>query len=226
MRLLTANPWQYIHQFACNQTRGFMTQPFGRKAFLHTLPAGEQILLGPVIPEDRNRIVDGVERMSGYTRYLRFFTGTPHLTDELIAYLTQVDQSDHVAWAAVEPVRPELPGIGLGRFVRLKNDPATAEFALAVVDKWQHRGVGEVLLAILHLLAARRGIRTLRGLVLPENEIVFTWFCNLGARVQYGTEVHQMDLTVDQPPATTTTCRRFRELMHNLRGRLDELESA
>ena len=45
-------------------------------------------------------------------------------------------------------------GIGVARFIRSKTDPGAAEAAVAVIDDWQKKGVGTLLL--LRLAAAAR----------------------------------------------------------------------
>ena len=37
-------------------------------------------------------------------------------------------------------------GVGVARYVRLESQPDVAEAAVAVLDEWQHRGVGSALL--------------------------------------------------------------------------------
>jgi len=168
---------------------------FGRPgAFLCPLKDSTNVLLAPVLPEDSERIRVGLTRMSSISKYLRFFTATPQLTDEQLHYLANVDQVNHVAWCALDPATPGLDGLGLGRFVRLENEPQVAEFAIAVIDALQNRGLGTILLAMLCSKALERGIRTLRGLVLPENEFVATWLIELGAKLRHGPDVNQVDL--------------------------------
>jgi acetyltransferase len=48
-------------------------------------------------------------------------------------------------------------------------DGETAEFAVAVADAWQGRGVGERLLRGLIAVAAQRGLRWFEGDVLESN---------------------------------------------------------
>lgn len=160
------------------------------------LDDGRSIVLRPVIPEDRARIEAGVRQMSDLTRYFRFFAQTPQLSEAQLRYFTEVDQVHHVAWAAVEDA-PGQPGVGLGRFIRIDGDE-TAEFALAVVDPWQHHGVGRLLLAKLLLDARRLGVRTLRGYVLADNERMMRWMRQLGARCLVERNQWRCDLSVDE----------------------------
>lgn len=183
--------------------------PGARKGFLLTLDSGPRVFLGPVLPEDRWRLVDGLDQLSPASRYLRFFTGLKQFAPRQIRYFTHVDQVDHVAWGALDPSRPRWPGVALARFVRLQNEPDVAEFALVVVDAWQRRGLGTLLLAVLTIEARRRHIRLLRGLVLPENRPVCRWTAALGARISTGPELCTIELCVAAEPPDTPQARRL-----------------
>jgi RimJ/RimL family protein N-acetyltransferase len=82
----------------------------------------------------------------------------------MVQALTAVDGHDHVAWLASVAGRPA----GIGRYVRTA--PCTAEIAFEVVDAWQGRGLGTVLVDVLTTVAAVSGIRTLEATVLPYNK--------------------------------------------------------
>jgi RimJ/RimL family protein N-acetyltransferase len=139
------------------------------------LEDGTPVLLRPVTPEDRERLVVGMAQLSADSRYFRFFTPSPRLTEEQIRYFTEVDQQNHVAWLAVNPLLPNQPGLGIGRFVRQDDQHSAAEFALTVIDTAQRKGLGTAILAVLYVLAQERGVRALQGIVLPENRVVTDW---------------------------------------------------
>ncbi|HEX2973567.1 MAG TPA: GNAT family N-acetyltransferase [Tepidisphaeraceae bacterium] len=192
-----------------------------RGAFLFPLKDGQRVLLGPVLPEDRERIRAGIKRLSTISRYLRFFAATNTLSEEHLRYLTQVDQVNHVAWCVVDISTPALDGLGLGRFVRLAKQPTIAETALAVVDAYQGRGVGRILLGLLYLRALELGVETLRALILPENERVEWWFGQLGAEVRQGrgNDITEADLPVLHDLGKlpkTPAAGRFREVLERL----------
>jgi GNAT superfamily N-acetyltransferase len=176
---------------------------------------GTEVLLRPVLPLDRERIRAAFHRLSLQSRYLRFFTGKSELSDELLTYFSEVDQVSHVAWGAVDPRSPELPGVGLGRFARLADDPTWAEAAVAVADEFQRKGLGGVLLAILYLEAEARGVRALTALVLPENHFALEWFQSLGATFELKPDAYQLELPVnrtcsDSPARIRRSCSRGR----------------
>ena len=53
---------------------------------------GTPVLLRPVTPEDRERLVAGMAQLSADSRYFRFFTPLPRLAEEQLHYFTEVDQ--------------------------------------------------------------------------------------------------------------------------------------
>lgn len=137
-----------------------------------------------VRPDDRARVLRGVGEMSGTSRYMRFFVSTREMTDEQARYFTEVDQVNHVAICAVEPTDAEQRGYGIARFVRDNDVPTIAEFAVAVIDPMQRRGLGTILMAALYLRARAAGIVELRGEALPQNRVMPLWMPRLGATVE------------------------------------------
>jgi GNAT superfamily N-acetyltransferase len=107
-----------------------------------------------------------------------------------------VDQQNHVAWIAVNPLLPNEPGLGIGRFVRRDDQPSVAEFALTVIDAAQRKGLGSAVLAVLYVLAQERDVRTFQGIVLRENRVVADWLARLGAGRRFAAGVYEVELPV------------------------------
>jgi hypothetical protein len=124
-----------------------------------TLGDGTQVLLRTLRPEDKELLLRGFETLSPQSRYLRFLTSKPTLTDEELEKLTRVDGVTHFALAAIslDPTRP-TEGLGVARFVRLEEDPTTAEAAITVVDRAQCLGLGSLLMLRLSAAAKERGV--------------------------------------------------------------------
>jgi GNAT superfamily N-acetyltransferase len=118
----------------------------------------------------------------------------PQLTDRYLDYLTQVDHHDHEALVAIDPETGD--GVGVARFVRTGDD--VAEPAVVVIDDWQGRGVGTVLLNALVDRAREEGITTFEALVLANNRKAIEVLERLGTARQRpeGGEVH---LTIELP---------------------------
>jgi RimJ/RimL family protein N-acetyltransferase len=138
----------------------------------HTLRDGTRVTLRTIRPSDRDELRRQFSRLSPESRYRRFFHPISELTDEMLDYLTEVDGKNHVAivaWVESLDLKSE-EGVGIGRFVRFPGEPEVAEAAVTVVDDFQRRGVGTILLRALGEAAKERGIRTFRGEVLTTNE--------------------------------------------------------
>ncbi len=137
------------------------------------LPDGTMVTVRGITPDDREELRRGFVGLSPESRYFRFLhLGASAPTEDLLTYLTAVDQKNHVALAA-SMTSPDLKterGIGIARFVRLAGRPDAAEAAVTVVDDMHRRGVGTVLLRELLRAAELRGITTLRAEVLADNE--------------------------------------------------------
>jgi GNAT superfamily N-acetyltransferase len=142
---------------------------------------GTRILVRPVLPEDRERLREGFARLSARSRYRRFLTSLEHLSDQQVRDLTEIDYDDRMAWVALDPSRPSLPGLGVARYVRIAEEPAVAEAAVTVLDEYQGRGIGTILLRVLAESARERGIRSFRGYVLAENAPMMDILHDLGA---------------------------------------------
>lgn len=133
-----------------------------------TLSDGTPVLIRPVRVEDKALLVKGFERLSEESRYRRFMTPVSELTDEQLRYLTELDYQDRFAWAALRADRTD-EGLGVSRYVRLPDDPEVAEAAVTVIDEYQGRGLGTILLGLLAGAARLAGIRRFRAYVLEEN---------------------------------------------------------
>jgi GNAT superfamily N-acetyltransferase len=135
------------------------------------LDDGAEVTLRLVKPEDKELLVRGFERLSPESRYRRFFTQKERLNAEELRYLTEVDGVDHFAIGVVgcdEAGHEE--GLGVARFVRLRNRPDTAEAAITVLDHAQGRGIGRLLFQRIAAAALERGVVRLRCEVLAENQ--------------------------------------------------------
>ena len=131
---------------------------------------GSRILIRPIEPGDKDKLVEGFERLSPESRYRRFLTPMARLSPRLLRYLTEVDHHDHEALVAVSAEGAEP--IGVARFIRLVDEPDVAEVAVAVVDDWQGRGAGTELLRRLAARAVDEGIECFTATCLATNEDV------------------------------------------------------
>jgi GNAT superfamily N-acetyltransferase len=122
----------------------------------------------PVQPDDAALFGRLWPRLSPDTVYRRFHSPIHDLPPEAVRRLVTVDHDRREAVAAI--VGGEV--VGVARYDRSPDDPATAEFAILVEDAWQGMGLGRQLLTELVALAAARGIATLTATVQRDNERV------------------------------------------------------
>jgi GNAT superfamily N-acetyltransferase len=178
----------------------------GVKEFV--LRDGTRILVRPILPEDRDRLREGFVRLSAQSRYRRFLTSLEHLSDQQVRDLTEIDYDDHMAWVAIDSSRPARPGVGVARYVRLAEEPAVAEAAVTVLDEYQGRGIGTILLRMLAGSAREHGIRSFRGYVLAENAPMLDILQDLGATAVQEGPLLRVDVpipaTADELPDTPT----------------------
>ena len=142
------------------------------------LEDGTPVRFRRITPDDKELLQNGFRMLSPQSRYRRFFSMVDHLSEKQLRYFTEVDFVDHYAWIA------EIPdGIGLGvaRWIRLKNEPEVAEGAVTVIDTYQNKGIGKALLWLGARSAIGAGIRAIRVSVLSENDPVLTWLRDAGA---------------------------------------------
>jgi GNAT superfamily N-acetyltransferase len=127
---------------------------------------GTELEIRQVRPDDKRLIAEGIERLSPESRYRRFFRPLDHLSAGDLAYLTEIDHTDHEALAAIDPQSGDL--VGVARYVR-GAEPHLAEVSVAVGDPWHRRGVATALLERLVERARAAGITHFVALVMDDN---------------------------------------------------------
>jgi RimJ/RimL family protein N-acetyltransferase len=162
-----------------------------------TLRDGSTLAVRPIEPSDREGLASGFEKLSDESRYKRFFSPTPRLSDAQLRYLTDVDHHDHEALVAVAD---DGDGPGVARFVRLPDDPTAAEVAVAVRDDWQGRGVATGLLRALVERAREEGITRFTATALASNHAVIELLEEIGPAHVTPAPNATVELRVDLAP--------------------------
>lgn len=137
------------------------------------LDDGRRLLLRCIRPTDREALRTAFHALKPETRYRRFMGHFSDLTPAMLTYLTEVDGRDHVAVVATPAGRKRrgvpVEIVAVARFIRLRNDPTSAEVAVTVTDPLQGLGLGTKLLEVLVEAAKERGIDKLVAHVLDGN---------------------------------------------------------
>ncbi len=139
---------------------------------------GSSVEIRPLGGGDAAGLDEAFRHLSKESRYLRFLSPKPQLAPRELTYLTHVDHTNHEALVAIDPAT--RVGLGVARYVRDHDSPERAEFAVAVVDEWQGRGLGSELLRALAARAQQERISCFTGLVLRQNRSMLHLLAALG----------------------------------------------
>ena len=135
--------------------------------------------LRPIDAQDKDRLARFHSRLSAESRYRRYHGAKGALTGKELAYLTEIDQRDHVAVVADR-------GDGeLGAVARVvSNGDGTAEVAVVVADDCRGRGFGaSSVAAALGQYAGHRAGDTVIAHVQSDNHPAMRLFVDrLGGR--------------------------------------------
>lgn len=134
----------------------------------HVLFDGTRIVIRPMNKGDRGLVGSFVAGLSEESRYFRFKKQFQRANEPLLSFLTEVDQDRHVALIALVRHSGHEEEIGEARFVR-SADRATCEFAIAIADAWQGKGVAGRLMDAIETLARDSGIAQMEGFILRTN---------------------------------------------------------
>lgn len=129
---------------------------------------GTRVVIRTIRPDDRWRLEHSRDRFSDESMRRRFLSPKPRLTNTELRYLTEVDGDSHYAIVAV-PLDDLDSIMGVARFVRLPDDPLTADAAIIVADELQGQGLGKRMAHELADAARDRGIRRFAASMLTDN---------------------------------------------------------
>jgi acetyltransferase len=129
---------------------------------------GTEYSIRPIRADDAARERDFILGLSPASRFDRLLYTLREPSEEFIAHLVEVDMHRNAALVAVIGEGDAERFIGVARYAA---DPDTpdCEFAVAVADAWQCRGIGGKLTKLLFEYAAREGFRSIYGIMRAGN---------------------------------------------------------
>ncbi len=139
---------------------------------------GSPVEIRALRPNDEAGMLAAIERTDTKSLQRRFFAMKRKFSDEERNFFMKVDFNHHVALVAVaqEDGKPTI--IGGGRYIVF--EPRRAEMAFVVVDAWQGRGIGSLLMRHLIKIASEAGLQELTAEVLPDNTAMLKVFSKYG----------------------------------------------
>jgi acyl-CoA synthetase (NDP forming)/ribosomal protein S18 acetylase RimI-like enzyme len=167
---------------------------------------GRTAHIRPIRPDDADLLVDFYSRVSDRSKYYRFFSPMPQLSERDVTRFTHVDHVLRVAFVMLLSERM----IALGSYEGTPSSggqgspPAeVAEVAFLVEDAQQGRGIGQILLEHLAQAGRERGIERFVAEVLPDNHRMIQTFRDAGYRLVSGYEDGVITLEFPIEPTET-----------------------
>lgn len=202
-------------------------------ADLVQLRDGTEAWVLPLLHSDRDRLAEEFQKLSARTRHQRFLSPVMELSDALLSVLVdEVDGVDHVAlvlFAESGEDTHTFEPVAIGRMVRYREVPDSADLAVTVKDTWQGRGVASALLPVL---VSHRpvGVTHVLTEVARDNPASLAMLQRLGQMTVSPNDDYAHDVRVDlsgdctKEPLVETTSERLHPVLADgsrstLRGR-------
>ncbi|WP_369920386.1 GNAT family N-acetyltransferase [Marinomonas polaris] len=161
----------------------------------------------PVLPRDSGILADFVCSMSHETRYFRFISNIEELTPRMLASMSHIDYDREMALLAVIQRDDQDLLIGTARYID-NFDDQSCEFAVVLGDEFQGLGLASYLMRRLMQVAADKGIRVMKGIVLAENKRMIEFCRHLGFSIQRDPDdFGQMVASIKLTPSLLEKCR-------------------
>jgi RimJ/RimL family protein N-acetyltransferase len=171
------------------------------------LSDGGSMHVRAIRPSDKERLREFSQHLSPRSVYFRFFAPKKKLTDDELAWLTELDFERHVALVATLGHGEDERIIGVGRYVVPATEPTpprSAELAFVILDEHQGRGIASVLLARLLVIAKQKGIREFQADVLGDNRAMLHVFEKSGLHARRNVEsgVIHLSFPTEETPSS------------------------
>ena len=145
-------------------------------------------------PEDEADMLAALEQTSAQSLQRRFFVMKRHFSDKERAFFMDIDFKNHVALVARAEETGRKVMVGGSRYIVF--EPGRAEMAFMVVDAWQGRGIGSILMRHLVKIASEAGVQELTAEVLPENSAMLKVFRKFGFKPAPRRDPHTIHLVL------------------------------
>ena len=149
---------------------------------------GSQITIRPIKPEDAPLLVEAFKELSKRSIFFRFLGGVKELPPRWIKRFTRIDYARDVALVAIQETESRE---------RILGKTTKGEFAIVVEDAWQGRGIGTILAEHSISIARKLGIRSIWGIVSPENKKMLDMAHHLGFSVKLDAEAGLYELQME-----------------------------
>jgi acetyltransferase len=133
------------------------------------MEGGLEYHIRPIRPDDAGRERAFILSLTPESRFQRLMYTMREPSAEFVARLVTIDQHRDMALVAALREADDEKIIGVARYAA-DEAGSDCEFAVAVADAWQCRGIGTTLTKLLFEYAQREGFRSIYGTVFANNQ--------------------------------------------------------
>jgi acetyltransferase len=145
------------------------------------LANGSEVVVRPIRPDDASLLQAFVRRLSARSRRFRFFVALAELSAAQLDRFVNVNRAQGLALVALSRRQEGGAIVAEARYALAQEDD-NAEFAIAVADDFQGRGLGRRLMKRLLATAWHRGLRRLCGEIKSDNRAMLAFAMLIGFR--------------------------------------------
>ncbi|OGR22828.1 MAG: GNAT family N-acetyltransferase, partial [Desulfobacterales bacterium RIFOXYA12_FULL_46_15] len=175
--IISSYPWQYESKLQTVDGHGFFIRP--------------------IRPGDADLLIDHFYSLSPRSVYMRFFSPMKQLSKEMLIKLTQIDYDREIALVALMGTDNDRKMVGVCRVIDYP-DGKQGEFAMAITDEWQGKGIGAALLRQCLKASWDKGLERVNGLVLAENTQMLKLAKKFGFRINRVPEGSDYELIIER----------------------------
>lgn len=161
-----------------------------------------------LLPEDRAALAQGYQELSLESRYHRFLSGVPRLSEKMLKRLVDgVDGIDHVALVLfLFDAHWVGSPAGVARMIRYADDPVTADVAVTIAEPFRGRGAASALLEVL-LEERPKGVTRVETSVAADNPASLAMLRHLGRMTVEQVSSSVLDVVVELADAEASALR-------------------
>jgi GNAT superfamily N-acetyltransferase len=130
---------------------------------------GGVIALRAIRPDDKRRLCEHFRHLGPTSAYFRFFSPKRRISEQDLSSLTEIDFLRNVTLVATMSIQGAERIVGLGQYVLDDDRSRRAQLACSVVDAYQGRGIGALLIKHVVGIARARGVLEFAADVLGDN---------------------------------------------------------
>jgi acyl-CoA hydrolase/GNAT superfamily N-acetyltransferase len=148
-----------------------------------TTESGLEVLLRPVRISDEPLLKDFFYSLSDQSLYKRFMSARVDMPHDRLQPYVVIDYTNAMAILATVQQDSKEMALGLGQYW-IDEKSHTAEVAFAVMDAYQGKGIGTVMMSYLTYLAKRQGLQGFVADVLADNRNMLSIFEKQGFDIE------------------------------------------